>query len=281
MLYDAVHDSLSLQFIHVILDYDSFFFFFQAEDGIRDAQESRGLGDVYKRQINAEYGESRPISNMSETFTSKLGQKWPRTAIEKADKASHARLRELTRLPENRRCAECNESPTCWASVTLGVFVCMRCSQIHRNMGAHISKVKSCMGTYLWAPDELEAMASMGNQWAAETYGGQEHVPVGGSHEEIEEYARQKYVHRRWAGQAGASRAKPTLRQCVGSTGELQVANAVVEPDVSAAVESDWDDWDTFEDPPNVMTEALFATEKAPSVDNKGKYTEDLESLFN
>ena len=27
-------------------------FFFQAEDGIRDAQESRGLGDVYKRQVN-------------------------------------------------------------------------------------------------------------------------------------------------------------------------------------------------------------------------------------
>ena len=28
-----------------------FVFFFQAEDGIRDAQESRGLGDVYKRQL--------------------------------------------------------------------------------------------------------------------------------------------------------------------------------------------------------------------------------------
>ena len=28
------------------------FFFFQAEDGIRDAQESRGLGDVYKRQVH-------------------------------------------------------------------------------------------------------------------------------------------------------------------------------------------------------------------------------------
>ena len=27
------------------------FFFFQAEDGIRDAQESRGLGYVYKRQV--------------------------------------------------------------------------------------------------------------------------------------------------------------------------------------------------------------------------------------
>ena len=27
-----------------------FFFFFQAEDGIRDRSPSRGLGDVYKRQ---------------------------------------------------------------------------------------------------------------------------------------------------------------------------------------------------------------------------------------
>ncbi len=27
-----------------------FVFFFQAEDGIRDVERSRGLGDVYKRQ---------------------------------------------------------------------------------------------------------------------------------------------------------------------------------------------------------------------------------------
>ena len=29
----------------------SIFFFFQAEDGIRDLVRSRGLGDVYKRQV--------------------------------------------------------------------------------------------------------------------------------------------------------------------------------------------------------------------------------------
>ena len=27
-------------------------FYFEAEDGIRGAQESRGLGDVYKRQVS-------------------------------------------------------------------------------------------------------------------------------------------------------------------------------------------------------------------------------------
>ena len=43
-----------------------FFFFFQAEDGIRDAQESRGLGDVYKRQVLP--FEADKISKISESM---------------------------------------------------------------------------------------------------------------------------------------------------------------------------------------------------------------------
>ena len=37
-----------------------FFFFFQAEDGIRDLVRSRGLGDVYKRQgyTRGEFGHN-------------------------------------------------------------------------------------------------------------------------------------------------------------------------------------------------------------------------------
>ena len=34
------------------------FFFFQAEDGIRDLVRSRGLGDVYKRQFHGTYWHS-------------------------------------------------------------------------------------------------------------------------------------------------------------------------------------------------------------------------------
>ena len=35
-------------------------FFFQAEDGIRDVERSRGLGDVYKRQIIIRIIATRP-----------------------------------------------------------------------------------------------------------------------------------------------------------------------------------------------------------------------------
>eukprot|EP00658_Telonema_sp_P-2_P041154 TRINITY_DN29429_c0_g1_i1.p1 TRINITY_DN29429_c0_g1~~TRINITY_DN29429_c0_g1_i1.p1 ORF type:complete len:353 (+),score=82.75 TRINITY_DN29429_c0_g1_i1:54-1112(+) len=54
----------------------SVFFFFQAEDGIRDAQESRGLGDVYKRQ---EYGgckDARMIRDSVIVLGLALGAAW-------------------------------------------------------------------------------------------------------------------------------------------------------------------------------------------------------------
>ena len=39
-----------LLFVHSVSSNMIEFFFFQAEDGIRDLVRSRGLGDVYKRQ---------------------------------------------------------------------------------------------------------------------------------------------------------------------------------------------------------------------------------------
>ena len=42
-------------------------FFFQAEDGIRDSSTSRGLGDVYKRQIlNIELDKTEQTSDWSQ-----------------------------------------------------------------------------------------------------------------------------------------------------------------------------------------------------------------------
>ncbi len=46
--------------LHINNDNVKIFFFFQAEDGIRDQPRSRGLGDVYKRQFMTT-GVSNPV----------------------------------------------------------------------------------------------------------------------------------------------------------------------------------------------------------------------------
>ena len=45
---------------YIMLEFCAFFFFFQAEDGIRDLVRSRGLGDVYKRQTSAHLSRLPP-----------------------------------------------------------------------------------------------------------------------------------------------------------------------------------------------------------------------------
>ena len=46
-----------------------FIFFFQAEDGIRDLVRSRGLGDVYKRQVYGQWLRSQSNVGVFAFFT--------------------------------------------------------------------------------------------------------------------------------------------------------------------------------------------------------------------
>lgn len=139
------------------------------------------------------------------TTRSKLGGVYPTSTIQAMDKEAHQTLKQLRSLPGNKECAECKTSPSTWASVTLGVFVCMDCAQVHRNLGAHISKVKSCMGTYLWCPDELERMKEIGNSraWALFTGGAPPGTAIdkpasGAAFEVRDRFARDKYEAQKW-----------------------------------------------------------------------------------
>ena len=56
----------------------SSFFFFQAEDGIRDLVRSRGLGDVYKRQAQGHHpgpGSLLPLCNGKTARVAGRGQR--------------------------------------------------------------------------------------------------------------------------------------------------------------------------------------------------------------
>ena len=49
-----------------------------------------------------------------------------------------------------------------WASINLGVLICIECSGVHRKLGSHISRVRS-LDLDEWPPGHLAVMSALGN----------------------------------------------------------------------------------------------------------------------
>ena len=111
---------------------------------------------------------------------------------------NRATLKALVKLESNKSCADCkkNKHPR-WASWNIGVFVCIRCSGIHRSMGVHISRVKS-VDLDSWTDGQMQNMLRWGNSRANKYWEhklAEGHVP---NDAKIENFIRTKYDSKRW-----------------------------------------------------------------------------------
>ncbi|KAL1321432.1 probable ADP-ribosylation factor GTPase-activating protein AGD15 isoform X2 [Arachis ipaensis] len=126
-----------------------------------------------------------------------------KASISKELNAKHTKILEgLMKLQENRECADCRNKAPRWASVNLGIFICMQCSGIHRGLGVHISKVRSTT-LDTWLPDQVSFMQFMGNEksnkdWEAKLPANFDRSTMG-----IEKFIYSKYVEKKWASKEG------------------------------------------------------------------------------
>ncbi len=65
------------------------------------------------------------------------------------------RLMELLKIPENQVCAECGKRGPKWASVVLGVFVCVECSALHKSLGTQLSGTRS-VNLDSWSEEQVQ-----------------------------------------------------------------------------------------------------------------------------
>ncbi|KAG6584295.1 putative ADP-ribosylation factor GTPase-activating protein AGD15, partial [Cucurbita argyrosperma subsp. sororia] len=157
-------------------------------------------------------GPSNPSPNMNE-----------KASVSKELEAKHTKILEgLLKLPENRECADCRSKAPRWASVNLGIFICMQCSGIHRSLGVHISKVRSTT-LDTWLPEQVAFMQSMGNErsncyWEAE-------LPPNVDNRGNQMFIRAKYEEKRWVSK---NKTHPTPQ--LGGTRNIYCDSIETEP---------------------------------------------------
>nr|XP_023479300.1 arf-GAP with coiled-coil, ANK repeat and PH domain-containing protein 2 isoform X2 [Equus caballus] len=154
--------------------------------------------------------ESEKLDKKSSPSTGSLD-----SANESKDKLlkGESALQRVQCIPGNASCCDCGLADPRWASINLGITLCIECSGIHRSLGVHFSKVRS-LTLDTWEPELLKLMCELGNDVINRVYEAKVEKmgikkPQPGQRQEKEAYIRAKYVERKFVDKYSMSSSPP------------------------------------------------------------------------
>uniref|UniRef100_A0A8C2ENQ8 Arf-GAP with GTPase, ANK repeat and PH domain-containing protein 3 n=1 Tax=Cyprinus carpio TaxID=7962 RepID=A0A8C2ENQ8_CYPCA len=138
-------------------------------------------------------------------------------------------IQSIRNVRGNSFCADCDAPNPDWASLNLGALICIECSGMHRNLGTHLSRVRS-LDLDDWPVELSMVMTAIGNAMANSVWEGcvegYTKPGVDSTREEKERWIRAKYEQKLFL--VGLPQSDVPLGQ--------QLLRAVVEDDLRLVV---------------------------------------------
>uniref|UniRef100_A0A672M5Y9 Arf-GAP with GTPase, ANK repeat and PH domain-containing protein 1-like n=1 Tax=Sinocyclocheilus grahami TaxID=75366 RepID=A0A672M5Y9_SINGR len=136
-------------------------------------------------------------------------------------------LQAIRNAKGNDLCVDCGAPNPTWASLNLGALICIECSGIHRNLGTHLSRVRS-LDLDDWPSELTKVLTAIGNHmansiWETCTQGHQKLTPEA-TREQRESWIRAKYEQRAFV--------SPLPAQCSEDTMSTWLLKAVIDRDL-------------------------------------------------
>nr|XP_029505352.1 arf-GAP with GTPase, ANK repeat and PH domain-containing protein 2-like [Oncorhynchus nerka] len=122
-----------------------------------------------------------------------------RNKARRSSQSEAVAIQAIRNAKGNSFCVDCEAPNPTWASLNLGALICIECSGIHRNLGTHLSRVRS-LDLDDWPRELTQVLTAIGNHlansiWECHTQG--RHKPTPNStREERESWIRAKYEQR-------------------------------------------------------------------------------------
>ncbi|XP_041033856.1 arf-GAP with coiled-coil, ANK repeat and PH domain-containing protein 2-like isoform X2 [Carcharodon carcharias] len=156
------------------------------------------IATAYKEKGEESYAEK--LDRRSSPSTSSLDSG---SELRERPVKGESALQRVECIAGNTNCCDCGKSDPRWASINLGITLCIECSGIHRSLGVHFSKVRS-LTLDSWEPELLKLMCALGNNVINGIYEAQvdemhfKKPNAGDSRLEKESWIKAKYVEKKF-----------------------------------------------------------------------------------